>query len=942
MNRCRLSRCGCSAVVVERRRLPSLGNSHNITRHPVHLLQKLVLVIVAALALHGGGKFARAQDVPKPADHLGFVPGADFHLASWTQVVDYFRKVDNASDRVIVRELGRTTEDRPYIVAFVASPGTLAKLEEHREIQKRIADPRLFKGSAAETSDVVNASKTVVLITCSIHSSETASTLMAMELLHELAASNEPRIREILDQTILLLVPSANPDGVDKVAEWYERSKGRPWEGGGMPWLYHKYAGHDTNRDWFMLNLKETQILTRFLYQEWFPTITYDVHQMGSRGARLFVPPFYDPINPNLDPRINQSIALIGAHMAADLARAKKSGVLTHAMYDNWWNGGNRTTPQRHNMVGVLTEAASVKLASPVFVEQDELRGTARGFANHKPAVNFVDPWPGGWWRLRDVVDYELICSRSVLTLAARYKEAFQNNYLALGRDAIQRGRDEPPFGWVIPAGQPDPGRAETMVRVLRDSGIEVRQATVPFQAGGISYPAWSWILSSEQPYRAHLKDMMERQVYPPRFTAQGAAEAPYDVAGWTLPLQMGLRVAEIDQKQDRLYAALDGATGSVDELFPIVDSRPVGPREVANASSSEEATHFLLRNQANDDFRILNAVQRAGGNAGLVAGIREEVGSPLVNGMIVFAADGKTTEALTQLPDRLTSRIIELRGGGKKDALSFRPLGQPRIGVYQPWVPSMDEGWTRLVLENHGFAYKTLHNAEIRAGNLIGQVDVLLVPSIDPKTLRDGYTEAATEPAYVGGLGQDGAEAVRQFVNGGGTLICLENSCGYAIEVLKLGVREVLKDLPSSAFYCPGSILHVRYRPPGKIESAPSLLTLGMPDEGAVYFDRSLAFDASSAPAARVWATYTGASPSALLESGWLLGADKIQDKAALVEVASGRGRVVLFGFPPQHRGQTHGTFRLLFNALALSGKDSVPAPSGAAPMQAGEGAGQ
>ena len=234
---------------------------------------------------------------------------------------------------------------------------------------------------------------------------------MAMELLHDLATGDDPATREILANTILLLVPSANPDGVEKVAIWYERTKGKPWEGGGMPELYHKYAGHDTNRDWFMLNLKETQLLTRLLYHEWFPTLTYDVHQMGSKGARLFVPPFYDPINPNLDPKIHQSIAMIGAHMAADLAQEGKRGVLTHAMYDNWWNGGNRTTPQRHNMVGVLTEAASVRLASPIFLEKEELRGSARGFADHQPGVNFVDPWPGGWWRLRDIVEYERICA---------------------------------------------------------------------------------------------------------------------------------------------------------------------------------------------------------------------------------------------------------------------------------------------------------------------------------------------------------------------------------------------------------------------------------------------------------------------------------------------------------------------------------------------------
>ena len=365
---------------------------------------------------------AVAADVPGPEAHLGYRPGADFRLAAWSSVVDYFRKVDDASDRVVVRELGKTTEGRPYLVAIVSDPSTIKDLDRIQKLQRDVAQP---VDPSADGSKLAAESKPVVLITCSIHSNEPASTFMAMELLHELASKEDAPTREILENAILVLVPSANPDGVDKVAAWYERTKGHPWEGEGMPELYHKYAGHDTNRDWFMLNLQETKLLTRFLYRELPPTLAYDVHQMGSKGARMFVPPFFDPMNPNLDPKLNQGIFLVGAHMAADLAAAGKSGVLTNAMYDNWWNGGMRTTPQRHNVVAVLTEASSVKLASPIFLDKSQLAGTTRGFANHEPAVNFVEPWPGGWWRLRDIVDYELLCARSILALASRYRVQF-------------------------------------------------------------------------------------------------------------------------------------------------------------------------------------------------------------------------------------------------------------------------------------------------------------------------------------------------------------------------------------------------------------------------------------------------------------------------------------------------------------------------------------
>jgi len=880
------------------------------------LLRSVVGLAVASLVLAASAR-ADAAGVPEPQEVLGFRPGEDFRLARWPTIVDYFRQVDAASDRVVVRELGRSTEGNPYIVAIVSSAETVANLDRHREIQRRLADPRLSapgEGPAVE-------SKPVVLITCSIHSSETASTYMATELLHDLAARDDPATREVLDNTILLLVPSANPDGIDKVTDWYEQSRGKPWEGEGMPWLYHKYAGHDTNRDWFMLNLRETQILSRLLYREWFPTITYDVHQMGSKGARLFVPPFHDPVNPNIDPRISQGISLLGAHMAADLAAAGKKGILTNAMYDNWWNGGNRTTPQRHNMVGVLTEAASVRLASPIFVDHNDLGGTTRGFASHRQAVNFVDPWPGGWWRLRDVVDYELIAARSVLTLAARYRVQFQANLRAMAVDAIQRGRSEPPYAWVVPPGRRDPATADRMVGILRETGIEVRRASSPFEAGGVTYPAGTWILPAAQPYRAHLKDMMERQAYPSRFAADGSAEAPYDVAGWTLPLQMGVRAVAV-------AAPFAAQAEAVDRVEP---SRP-------EVRSAEDAAWYLFRHETTDDFRLINALldrgvkllrlrkdhyasdaeDATGVPAGPYPPVRMAPGAMDLSGADVRDVDALDGRIAVAVVPAAREVFAEVRAGSsprieaRKAALPSRglaksPVGRARLGLYQPWMPSMDEGWTRLVLDQYGFPYTTVHNAEIRAGRLVDRFDVILIPSIPAATLREGYARDATAPAYVGGLGADGAAALRAFADDGGTIVGLEDACPYLIDELDLPVTEPIKGLKTSQFYGPGSILRATVAGEGR-------LTSGMPDEAFLYFDRSHAFDVQDAKRASVFVRYSRTNP---LESGWLLGPEKIQGKAAAVVVSAGLGRVILFGFPPQHRGQTCGTFRLLFNAI-------------------------
>jgi hypothetical protein len=851
----------------------------------------LVLVATATPRARAAGT------VPDPESRLGFRPGADFRLATWRQVVSYFDAVDEASDRVRVRRLGETTEGRPYVVAIVSSAETIRDLDRYRAWQAQLSDPRTI-ASDDERKTALASSKPVVVITCSIHSSETASTLMATELLHQLASADDPATREVLDNTILALVPSANPDGVDKVAAWYERTKGRPWEGSGMPELYHKYAGHDTNRDWFMLNLKETQLFTRFLYKDWFPTLLYDVHQMGSKGARIFVPPFFDPVNPNLDPRLSQGIFLIGAHMASDLAAAGKTGVLYSAQYDNWWNGGNRTTPQRHNIVAVLTEAASVKLASPIFLGPDDLKGGARGFPDHRRAVNFADPWPGGWWRLRDIVDYELVCARSLLTLAARYRAGFQSNLLAMASNAVKAGQTQPPYAWVVPRDQRDPGSAAGLVRILHDTGVEVRAAREPFRAGGRGFPAGTWVLPAAQPYRAHLKDMMERQHYPTRLSAGGKAEAPYDVAGWTLPLQMGVSAFE-------LADPLTVATETVETV--------TAPKGGIDADGkSETPPYFQIPNTANDDFVVRMALKRAGVESWSIPDPSSS--SPGPRGQVViFRADDMVRKVLDGVLGTVSTRVAPCRRPPDLPAGALWPGGGPefknrRVAVYQPWVPSMDEGWTRLVLEQFKVPYKTVHDGEVRAGAL-REFDVLLLASIPAKTLKDGYAPNESEPAYVGGLGDEGVAEIRRFVTGGGRLVCLDASCEFAIETLGLPVVDVLKGVSSSDFYGPGSILRA------KVEARDDPITLGMPDEVFVYFDASHAFE--GVPAKGVMDILLRYATTDPLESGWLLGPSKLAGKAALVRTRLGKGQVILFGFPPQHRGQTRGTYRLLFNAL-------------------------
>ncbi|HEX8635480.1 MAG TPA: M14 family metallopeptidase [Pyrinomonadaceae bacterium] len=528
----------------------------------------------------------RAANAPQtPASYLGFTPGDDRTIADWRQIVNYFTRLSATSDRVQLRTLGETTGRRPLVVAFISAPENIRNLAKYQDIQRRLADPRLAPG-AAEREALLRAGKTVVVVSCSIHSTEIVASQMSMQLAYELASAEDAATREILQNTILLLIPAANPDGVDIVADWYRKTLGTPYEGTEPPELYHLYAGHDNNRDWFMLNLKETQLITRLFWREWFPQVVYDVHQQGANGSRFFVPPFFDPPNPHIPPLLLREVGLIGHKIAADLQAEGRSGVITNALYDTWWHGGFRTAPYYHNSIGILTEAASARLMSPVEVTREQLaRSSSRGMPSAlQSATNFPDPWPGGTWRARDIMRMELTASRAVLSMAAKYRERYLRNFYELGRRGIEgtaaAAIGDAEIGYVIPAGQGKNANVAKLVSALVEQGVEVHRLerqlhVMTMGARGAVYndsaqnppviPAGSYLIFLAQPYRANIKTLFEKQIYPDRRTAGGEAERPYDVAGWTLPMQMGVRALPVHSIREtaserRLTLIRDGA----------------------------------------------------------------------------------------------------------------------------------------------------------------------------------------------------------------------------------------------------------------------------------------------------------------------------------------------------------------------------------------------
>src|SRR6185369_1036819 len=466
----------------------------------------------------------------------------------WSQITDYFERLDRASDRVLVQTLGQSTMKRPVIVAFISARENILALPKYKEIQQQLADPRKITGNP-QRDRLLADGKVVVTISCSIHSTEIVASQMSMQLAYELATAQDADTRAILQNTILLLIPSPNPDGIDIVANWYRKTLGTPYEGHEPPELYHHYAGHDDNRDWFMLNLKETQLVTRLLWQEWFPQIVYDVHQQGSNGSRFFIPPFYDPPNPNISPLLLRQVGLIGHKVAADLQAAGFKGVLTNALYDTWWHGGFRTAPYFHNSIGILSEAASARLMSPATVTAEQLtRSSTRGMRSAmEPVTNFPDPWPAGEWRPRDIMDMEMIASRAILEMASKFRVEYLQNFYELGRKNSELPSTKgDTLAYLVPAGQARDEAVAKLIGTLVEQGVEVYrldqelhvvlsprvlQRTNPvteklgvYKAGSQltamgEVPLGSYIVFLNQPQRTNVLALFEPQIYPHRLT---------------------------------------------------------------------------------------------------------------------------------------------------------------------------------------------------------------------------------------------------------------------------------------------------------------------------------------------------------------------------------------------------------------------------------------
>lgn len=856
----------------------------------MRISKKLFILILFVLFF-----FSFSLAVTPPEKFLGFKVGEDRKLANYTKIKEYFELLARESNKVKVFNLGRSTLGLDFIMVAISTPENISKLERWREISKKLSDPR--KCSEEEAIKLSREGKVIILFTMSMHSTEVAASQMSMELAYDLVTGKTSfNADEILKNVIVLIMPNHNPDGYNMVVDWYNKYLGTEYEGGSMPWLYHHYSGHDNNRDWFMFNLQETRIVSKVYYEDWLPQIIVDQHQMGSTGARLFVPPYMDPPNPNVPPLIWASLSVIGSHMSMALEENGKSGVTSGTYYTGWWEGASIYTPWWHNQIGVLTEAASVRIATPIYIEKNELSLERDGGYTLK--MNFTNPWKGGWWKLRDIVEYELIADLALIKCTSLYKEHFLFNFWKMGKDAIEKGKIEPPYAYVIPSHQWDYLSAVKLVEVLMLAGVEVHRAKSPFKVSFKEYPAGSFVIFMDQPYRNYIKDILEIQRHPDIFKYKGGPPVrPYDITGWTLGLMFNVNVDEINEPF---------RVSSVEKLdFPPYPKGTIPQTQFAVLDPRENLSFKAINNLFKNGFEVWRAIEPLEGE-----------GFSFPEG--AFITRTKSPDLLKRIADKVHVKFFPLSDLKKVKTIQIK---SPRIGLYKPWVASMDEGWTRFIFDTYDFNYKNMENKDFKKEKLIDEFDVIVIPDMAPSVIVEGRPTGEfarfftpLPPKYSGGIGKEGVENLKKFVNEGGVLVLIDNSTEFAIENFKLSVTNALRNLKPEEFFCPGSLIKL------EIDNKHPI-GWGLPRRLACMFSRSKGFRTFVPPETmerRVVAEYPD---EPLLQSGWILGDQNLRRLVAIVHVKTGKGQLVLFGFKVQFRAQTIGTFKLFFNSLFLKG---------------------
>jgi hypothetical protein len=857
------------------------------------LIVAFVLVASFVMAAPTGKGTGGTTDngIIAPEAFFGFRPGADGKLAHHNKIRDYFMHIAEKSPRVNADVLGKTTLKNDMVQAVISSPENLAKLDRFKEISRRLS---LGEVDKKEAEAMAAEGKAIVYITCNLHSTEIGSNQMAPLMLYHMATDNSEETKKILDNVIFVFVPSVNPDGQIMVVDWYNKYKGTRYDGTWLPYLYHWYAGHDNNRDWFKMNLKETRLISHEMYHVWYPQAMVDEHQMGSSGDRFFIPPFADPPTPGLHPLMWRTVNLIGTRIAFDLERRGYAGIGSQGQFMGWWIGALDDCAWFHNIPGILFETASVRTATPIYIEPEEVVSPV-SLLNEERMFS-PNPWKGGWWRLQDIVDYDFHATLSVLSTMATHPRQMLLNSYKMARDAINKGKTEAPYAYVVPKSQMDPMTAQKFIKTLMLSNIKVYRLKSPVtsKVGNHYFEAGSYVVPLAQPYRPFVKNIFERQHYPDiRRNPNDSRILPYDGSGWTLHLGMGVTANAI--------------------LHPFkADMEPVTPETIYKQEfPSAIEDYILLEPRYNNSFLAASVLLNKG------IDVWRNFKDPSVPKGTFIVKQAAANETLKEINKTMP---LTLMSKPNLPLEKYTKLNAFKVGLFQDWGHNMEEGWTRYVFDEFKIDYDTLHAKDFQKKNALKNYDVLMFIGAPKSVMEKGKPpkewERWTSPLpseYSGGLEEKGKAALKEFLKAGKTLVFMTASCNYAVEHFRLPVSNVAEN--NRALNCPGSYLQA--------EVKDSELTFGLHGSAAIFYNGDPAFQTSlprDPSMKRRTALVFGQRD--LLLSGALEGESSIARKSLVVDFSIDGGRIVLIGPNLLFRAQTEGTYKIVFNTLFTAAK--------------------
>ncbi len=846
--------------------------------------------------------------IPSPESHFGFTPGDDRMLFTYQEMISYFMKLEELSPKVKMEQIGYSELGRPMYLLFVSSEENISNIDRLKDINRQLAlEPEL---SDSQKKALVDEGKVFFLMTLSMHSTEVGPSQAAPLIVHEMITSDDREIEFILDNTVYMITPSHNPDGMDMIVENYKKYKGTKYEGSSMPGVYHKYVGHNINRDFITLAMSENEAISRAFSTEWFPHVSVERHQMGSRGPRYYVSPPSDPLSENILPGIWNWKRIFGSRALTAMTGAGLQGVSVNYLFDMYWPGCTSTSLWK-GVIAMLSEAASVNIASPIYIEPNELTVTGKGLSEYEISINMPDPWPGGWWHLSDIVEYERVNTFSYMHTAAIHREEILRHRNDITRKEVERGRTEAPYYYIFPAEQHDQSEFADLVNLLDKHGVNSYRLLADQVINHRTHKAGDIVIPLAQPYRAFIKEVMEAQKYPVRhYTTGGPMIRPYDITSWSLPLHKGVEAVEINTR----FGIPASAMTPVEMPFRIDRERPGSYRGVL----------FTVNN--NESFRAaFSAAERGLKVERLVEPVTVD-GLEFPAGSFYIASSRNLEEVLNELlvqPHYITGRF-----GGRTERMDV-----PRVALIESWFHDMDAGWTRYLLDTYRVPYTVLRPYELQEADLESDFDAVILPDQGQAVLMAGkggspgnYTISNYPPEYARGMEQKGLDNLLSFMDKGGKIISWGRSTELFMGNLSIGanddngqkqefrlpVSNIGGRLSGQGLDVTGSFLRMKLRQDHPV-------TMGMPEYTGVFHRGNPVF-ATSFPNFDMDRRVLGSFPKDnILMSGFIENEKLLSGQVALVWVRKGEGQLVLFSFCPQFRGSTPATYKLLFNSLLM-----------------------